>query len=113
MIDEKDYEVGYMNINRSNKWLGIIEYKVLFAMVIYLFIIFQVLMQFNFKINTFIYVYAISVIPCVIVGILNFDDENAFFIIYIIIKFYITRSIYTLNLQDQELIIQNHKFIVK
>ena len=55
----KEYNIQntYQNFNRKNKWMGIIDYKSLLVLVIYMFIIFSAIRVLNlsFKLSMYLF----------------------------------------------------------
>ena len=84
----------YKNFNRKNKWFGIIDYKSLVVLVVYIFIIFTILRYTNIKIEYALYVFMFLTVPVVAVVFININNEVAIDIIYIILKFYFKQGMY-------------------
>lgn len=77
--------------NRTNKWLGIIDYKTLSFCVIYLLIIIKVVFKFNISLFIKLYICLICILPLFIFIILNVQEESIIDKLIIIILFFITR----------------------
>lgn len=84
----------YANFKRQNKWLGIIEYRAIVIILIYIIMIFLILrvMPLNFEYK--IYIFSLFVIPVIFVLFVNINNENVFDIIINIINFIIKNKIY-------------------
>lgn len=87
----------YSNFKRNLKWLGIIEYKSLVIMLIYLFVIFTILRKININIDTKIYIFSFMFTPIFILFIMEKDNLNASDLIIYMFKFFIKRCIYVSN----------------
>lgn len=96
-IQEKDH---YPNLNRSNKWLGIIDYKSLIILLLILFAIWNILGIF---IENQIYrVYTIGIITIPILGLFyaNKSSENISNVIYIALKYLLSPKIYIYSIES-------------
>lgn len=92
----KEYNIQntYQNFNRKNKWMGIIDYKSLLVLVIYMFIIFSAIRVLNLGIKLSMYLFLFFTVPIISAVIINVNNEVAIDVILIIIKFYIKKKIF-------------------
>jgi hypothetical protein len=84
-----------MNYKRENKWLGIIDYKSLVIVLIYIFFIGYMLSLLPFNIEILIYIFIILVIPVVALFCININNGSVVDIINIILKFKLNNYVYT------------------
>lgn len=96
---EKD---NYSNLNRSSKWLGIIDYKSLIILLVVMFAIWNVLGIFLEDTIYRIYVLAIILIPFVGLFYANKSHENISDVIYIVLKYMISPKLYVYNIESNE-----------
>ena len=80
--------------NRKNKWMGIIDYKSLLVLVIYMFIIFSAIRVLNLSLKLSMYLFLFFTVPIISAVIINVNNEVAIDVILIIIKFYIKKKIF-------------------
>jgi len=90
---------NYPNLNRSNKWLGIIDYKSLVILLTILFAIWNILGIFLQ--NQLYRVYTLIIISIPILGLFyaNKSSENISNIIYTVIKYLISPKRYMYNIE--------------
>ena len=90
---------NYPNLNRSNKWLGIIDYKSLIILIAILFVIWNILGLFLD--NELYRVYILIIISIPILGLFyaNKSSENISNVIYIVIKYIISPKCYMYNIE--------------
>ena len=91
----KEYNIQntYQNFNRKNKWMGIIDYKSLLVLVIYMFIIFSAIRVLNLNLKLSMYLFLFFTVPIISAVIINVNNEVAIDVL-IIIKFYIKKKIF-------------------
>lgn len=90
---------NYPNLNRSNKWLGIIDYKLLVILIAILFVIWNLLGLFLQ--NQLYRVYILIIISIPILGIFyaNKSSENISNVIYTVIKYIVSPKRYMYNIE--------------
>ena len=90
---------NYPNLNRSNKWLGIIDYKSLVILLVILFIIWNILGLF--LLNQLYRVYILIIISIPILGLFyaNKSSENISNVIYTVIKYMVSPKCYMYNIE--------------
>lgn len=96
VIIEKD---NYPNLNRKNKWLGIIDYKSLVILVALLFFIWNILGLFMDNDIYKIYILTIILIPIAGLFYVNKAEENISTIIYTVLKYLISHKYYIYNIE--------------
>lgn len=96
---------NYPNLNRSNKWLGIIDYKSLVILLVILFVVWNILGLFLQ--NQLYRVYILIVISIPVLGLFyaNKSSENISSVIYTVIKYIISPKCYMYNIET------NHKWL--
>ena len=92
----------YENYKITNKFLGIISYKNLIIIIIYLFTIFKILDFININLVYKSYIVIFLFIPILVGFIVNVNGDNVLDTIKILFKFYINKKIY---IKDYENII--------
>src|SRR5574344_2524937 len=85
----------YSNYNRKNKWLGIIDYRSLSFLLIYVFIIITILKFTNLKLEYSIYIFIFLVLPVILIVLVNINNESAIDVLITVLKFYISKGIFT------------------
>lgn len=105
-MKEYNKQYIYKNFNRKNKWLGIIDYKSLVVLIIYVFFIINVLKFLNIKLEYSIYIFLSLTIPFVAVVFININNEVAIDVIVIIFKYYLKKVVFV-NKKD----IKKYKYI--
>ena len=91
---------SYSNLNRRFKWLGIIDYKSLIILLIYLFVLWNVSYLFVSNIVYRVYIEIVLAIPVIGLFYSNKSSESIFDILIIIIKFYISQKLYVYKLES-------------
>ena len=84
----------YLNYNKNIKFMGIIDYKSLIIIVIYIVVIFNLLKILPFSLEILTYVFLILVIPVVAVFCVNLNNESTIEVIATIIKFMIYKKVF-------------------
>ena len=84
----------YTSYKRENKWLGIIDYKTLCIILIYVFIIISVLEIVNLDLEKSLYIFLFLTVPFVAVMFININNESTISVVLAILKFVINRGIY-------------------
>ncbi|MEG1059281.1 MAG: hypothetical protein RSD14_03840, partial [Clostridia bacterium] len=77
----------YYNYKRENKWFGIIDYKSLIAIVIYVFIIGYVLSVFSFNLEIKVYIFMALTVPVIAISCVNVNNESIIDVFVTILKF--------------------------
>ena len=96
ILVEKD---NYSNLNRNNKWLGIIDYKSLVILIVMLFVVWNIL---GFLVENDMYrVYILLIVAIPILGLFyaNKSEENISFVIYIVLKYWFSPKLYVYNIE--------------
>lgn len=84
----------YSNYKRSNKYLGIIDYRSLVFLAIYLVILWYGINLFNISIDIKIYLFMFLSIPFIVFLYVNNNSDTAIDVIYNIFKFIFKSKIY-------------------
>lgn len=90
---------NYPNLNRSNKWLGIIDYKSLVILLVILFAIWNILGLFLENQLYRVYILIIISIPMLGLFYANKSSENISNVIYTVIKYVISPKRYMYNVE--------------
>lgn len=91
--DSKVYE----NYNIKAKFLGVITYKNLIIIGVYVFGIFKILSLFNLDIVYKSYIFMGFSIPVIVAFVVNVNGDNIIDTIKILIKFYTNRKLYVID----------------
>ena len=83
-----------LNYDYSNKFLGIIEYKLLTPLIIYGIIIFTILKQFSFDFFTFLGIFIVLFFPIVLMLNSRVHNEPFYTFILAIINHILNSKIY-------------------
>jgi len=87
-------EQVFPSFRRQNKWLGIIDYKSLFAFGIYIYIIYLICNGLEIPIKQGTTIMLISIIPLIALYFANIKEESIVEIVVIILKFCISKKKY-------------------
>ena len=90
---------NYPNLNRSNKWLGIIDYKSLVILLVLLFAIWNILGLFLRNHLYRVYILVIIFIPILGLFYANKSSENISYVIYTVIKYIVSPKRYMYNIE--------------
>lgn len=85
-------------LNKKNKWLGILDYKTIRYLAIYVFIIYELLNLIALQVMVKLYILVIFIFPFCIFIFLNLNEECIVDKFIIIVKFFIKRKKYV-NMQ--------------
>ena len=98
-MDKTQERDSYPNLNRSNKWLGIIDYKSLVILLIILFLTWNILGIFVQNQIYRIYLLIIIAIPFLGLFYANKSSENISNVIYIALKYIVSPKFYVFNIE--------------
>ncbi len=90
----KNKIIIFSNYKRNNKWLGIIDYKLLTIIVIYIFLILIILRYINLKLEYTLYILSIFLTPVIAIVCITIQNGDGLDVLYTIFKFYLTNDIY-------------------
>lgn len=90
---------NYSNLNRSNKWLGVIDYKSLVILLAMFFCIWNILGLFLQNQLYKVYILIIISIPIVSLFYANKSSENISNVIYTVIKYMVSPKVYMYNIE--------------
>jgi len=82
------------NFNRSARWLGIIDYKSLVFLVIYVFGLWNISKLFDISLVSQIYILILFTIPVVVFVFAYIDEESVVDMLFNILKFCLRRKWY-------------------
>ena len=98
-LEERD---NYSNLNRNNKWLGIIDYKSLIILLLFLFLMWNVLGVFLHNDIYRIYILIILIIPLLGLFYANKSEENLSNVLYIILRYLLIPKVYMYNIETNQ-----------
>lgn len=106
MLIENEKVQIYSNYKRKNKWLGIIDYRSLVLIIIYVFVVVSILRIVPLKLEYLIYVFIFLVIPVISILLINLGNDSAIDMLLIMLKFTFNNVIfvkreYVVNLKNQ------------
>ena len=84
----------YKNYKRDNKWMGIIDYKTLVIIVIYVIVLFSVIKVLNFNLKVSFYLFILFLLPVFVLISFNSKNISVIDLIFVIIKFFYSKRIY-------------------
>lgn len=94
-MENEDNKVEiYLNYKRNNKWLGIIDYKSLIVICIYVFIVVCTLKVIPIKLEYLVYIFIFLVIPVVVLILINIGEDSAVDTLIVILKFLLNNNIF-------------------
>ncbi len=86
----------YVNFERKNKWLGLIDYKTLTFIGIYICVLLFIFTKINISLQIKFYLFVIFCIPiCAMFVLSDISQDSVFDMFITIIIFFIKRGIYT------------------
>jgi len=91
------------NFNRSARWLGIIDYKSLVFLVIYVFGLWNISKLFDISLVSQIYILILFTIPVVVFVFAYIDEESVVDMLFNILKFCLRRKWYVYILKEERL----------
>lgn len=94
-----DNRENYSNLNRSNKWLGIIDYKSLIVLLLIMFLVWNILGIFMDNILYKLYLVIIISIPFLGIFYANKSEENILYIVYTVAKYILSPKRYVYNIE--------------
>lgn len=94
----------YLNYKRQNKFLGIIDYKSMLFIFAYSLILIYILSLIKIDIAYKAYILSFALVPLLTIIFLNTNNksENAIDIIFIILKYLISKKEYIFSLDNQK-----------
>ncbi len=84
----------YQNFNRNNKWMGIIDYKSLLVIIIYVFCVFAIIRLLHFNMKISIYLFLGFTVPVISIIVVHINNDVAIDVIIVICKFYIKKKFF-------------------
>ena len=99
MFESNNERDNYPNLNRSNKWLGIIDYKTLMFLLVILFTIWNLLGVFVINPIYRVYLLVIMAIPLFGLVYANKSEEDISNVIYIVLKYMLSPKVYMYNIE--------------
>ena len=109
-MNDKFKSVVYENYNDNTvKFLGIISYKNLIIVMVYLFSIFKILEYIDISIVYKSYIIIFLFIPILAGSIINIHGDNILDTIKILLKFYLNRKIYINDYKNVSKFLKNNK----
>lgn len=93
-MNDNNVEKIYSNFKRSNKWLGIIDYRVICVVIAYIFLVIKILQIFSFSMQNNFSIFCILLTPIIAFLLICSKEEYAFEILFFIFKFYFSKKIY-------------------
>lgn len=84
----------YSNYTKNLKFLGIIDYKSLMCIIVYVTFVLNIMRILPVSIETAVYLFIVLVIPVVAIFCVNLHNESTIDVIFIIFEFYIKRGVY-------------------
>lgn len=90
-INEK---IMYTSYKRNNKWLGIIDYKSLCVILVYIWLVINVLDLINLSFEKSLYIFLFLTVPIISIMLININNESTINVIICILKFIMSKGIY-------------------
>ena len=94
MKEKFNEKIMYTSYKRNSKWLGIIDYKSLCIILVYICLIISLLDVINLSIEKSIYVFLFLTVPIISIMFVNINNESAINVILSIVIFRIKKGIY-------------------
>lgn len=99
-LKDKD---NYTNLNRTNKWLGIIDYKSLIILLIFMFLIWNILDIFIVSAVYKVYVIILVLIPILGFFYANKSGDNISDIVYIVVRYLVLPKRYMYSIETNRM----------
>jgi len=90
---------SYSNLDRETRWLGIIDYKSLTVLIVYIVILWNILGFIVTSIVTKTYITVILVIPVLGLFYSNRSSESVVDVIYIVLRYLIFPKTYVYKME--------------
>lgn len=98
-IEEKTI---YPNLDRENKFLGIIDYKSLILLLIYVVGVWKISSLIFAKVMFRIYAVVILSIPIIGLFYANKNEDNITHVIYVILKYLFSKKLYVYKITSRK-----------
>lgn len=95
-------EKVFPSFRRQNKWLGIIDYKSLFVFGTYLYIIYLICIGLDLNTRLTGAIIIVATVPLVAIYFVNSKEESIADILYVVIKFYLSKKKYYYKIRENE-----------
>lgn len=82
----------YSNYKRNMKFLGIIDYKSLVVISMYVIVVISILRVLPFSTEIIIYMFMFLVVPVIAIFFININNESTIDVILIVIKFILNKK---------------------
>ena len=102
MEDKLEERDNYSNLNRNNKWLGIIDYKSLIILLLFLFLVWSILGLFIENTMYRVYILVIVSIPLLGLFYANKSEENLSNVLYVILRYLLMPKVYVYNIETNK-----------
>ena len=93
---------SYGNLNKSTKWLGIIDYKLLIIFLLIMFLVWNFLGLFNVSDLMRMYIVIIISIPFIGIVYANRAEDNISDVIYCVFKYVISPKLYVYRIETRK-----------
>lgn len=94
-MEIKNKQYYYSNFKRSNKWLGILDYKLIIFLIIYFFILIKILTFIRINIEMAFSIFCTMSVPAAALVIIGCKEENSIEAIVFLIKYLFNRKFFT------------------
>lgn len=101
MIDNSSV-IFHTNLLRRSKWLGMIDYKSLTVLAIYVVAIINTVNILPIDINYKIYIDMFCIIPVIVTTICSIDNENIIDVLKVVIRYNVAPNLYVYNFAENE-----------
>lgn len=91
-IKNKNYY--YSNFKRNNKWLGIIDYRLILFLLIYVLVSIKLFSSLKIELETAFSVFCGMSVPIVALILISYKEENSIEALMFIIKYMLSRKIF-------------------
>ena len=101
MQQEKNFKAQvYSNLEKPVRWNGIIDYKTLITVAVYIFLIWNVTSIFAVSMFTRLYIVLILTVPFIVFIKSYINEADIIFILIIILRFCFTAHLYVYDIFD-------------
>lgn len=94
-MEDRNIKTYYSNFKRSNKWLGIVDYKLACIAVIYFFLLVKILTFLKLNLEVSVTLFSIFMVPVIALILVCYKEDNAPQILFFMLKYTLNRNIYT------------------
>lgn len=94
MKEKFNEKIMYTSYKRNSKWLGIIDYKSLCIILVYIWLVISLIEVVSLDLEKSLYIFLFLTVPVISVMFININNESTVNVIFYIIMFRVKKGIY-------------------